>query len=222
MSATVAPPSSATSLEVYAAALEDPTAELWVRRRDGSGAQLPLDRWLDSSLTAADAGALARVHDAAPVLDVGCGPGRHVAALARRGVLALGIDISTAALAHALRRGAPVMETSVFDRVPNAGQWGSALLLDGNIGIGGCPGTLLRRLAMLVARGGTVVVELDAPGRPTLLEELRLEGDGLSGEWFAWAHVGVDGINALASESGMTVAECWEESGRWFAALVVQ
>src|SRR5689334_9403404 len=39
-------------------------------------------------------------------LDVGCGPGRLVSALARRGVAALGIDISGEAVAQAHGRGA--------------------------------------------------------------------------------------------------------------------
>ena len=41
---------------------------------------------------AADEAVLDRAQ--APVLDVGCGPGRHVLALARRGHLALGVDIA--------------------------------------------------------------------------------------------------------------------------------
>jgi SAM-dependent methyltransferase len=67
-----------------------------------------------------------------PVLDIGCGPGRHVHALARRGVLALGVDVSAGALALARARGAAVFEASIFAEVPHPGQWASALLLDGN------------------------------------------------------------------------------------------
>lgn len=52
---------------------------------------------------------------------------------------ALGIDVSEIAVAHARSRGATAIEASVFDRVPGAGRWGSAPLLDGNVGIGGCP-----------------------------------------------------------------------------------
>ena len=44
-----------------------------------------------------------------PVLDVGCGPGRHVHHLARRGVLAIGIDVSRDAVRLARRRGASVI-----------------------------------------------------------------------------------------------------------------
>src|SRR5690606_4595963 len=46
--------------------------ELWARRRDGSLAQLPLQRWL-GPLSEEDDEVLARA--VAPVLDIGCGPG---------------------------------------------------------------------------------------------------------------------------------------------------
>ncbi len=215
MSATLTP----SALDLYAAGLAGETPELWARRRDGSGERLPLRRWL-GPLGAADETVLERA--AAPVLDVGCGPGRHVAALAQRGVLALGIDISTVAVAHALARGAPVMAASVFDRIPGVGSWGSALLLDGNVGIGGCARTLLARLATLVTPGGSVLVELDAPGAPTGSRQLQLEGDGRVSEWFAWAHVGVDDVGAVAADAGLRLTETWEGAGRWFAALGVR
>jgi SAM-dependent methyltransferase len=85
-----------------------------------------------------------------PVLDLGCGPGRHTVALARRGVRSLGVDSSSAAVAAARARGAAVVHRSVFDRLPDEGRWASALLLDGNVGIGGDPVALLRRVRSLV------------------------------------------------------------------------
>ena len=94
-------------------------------------------RWFEP-LTHEDDAVLARA--AGPVLDVGCGPGRHVLALAERGIVALGIDITPAALDLARSRGAPVLARSVFERVPGTGRWSSALLLDGNLGIDGVEG----------------------------------------------------------------------------------
>src|SRR5207244_1451802 len=91
---------------------------------------LPVARWRGEA-TAADAAALAWAEG--PVLDVGCGPGRHVAALAAAGVTALGLDPATAAVAAARARGVRAVRGSVFGPVPAAGQWRTALLLDGNI-----------------------------------------------------------------------------------------
>src|SRR5204863_7462240 len=82
---------------------------------------------------------------AAPVLDVGCGPGRLVVGLARRGAVALGVDPAPAAVALARGRGAAVLQRSVFDPLPGHGRWRTIVLADGNIGIGGDPVRLLRR-----------------------------------------------------------------------------
>jgi len=203
-------------LDLYGAGLAGAAGELWARRRNGPATPLPLERWL-GPLTDADSDVLDRAR--APVLDIGCGPGRHVLALARRGVMALGIDVSEIAVAHVRRRGAVAIEASVFERVPGAGRWGSALLLDGNIGIGGCPRRLLRRIGALVEPGGTVLVELEAPGAATTSEELRLEhGERVSG-WFPWATVGVDAMEEIAHDAGFAVEARWERSGRWFACL---
>jgi len=130
------------------------------------------------------------------VLDIGCGPGRHVAALRAAGQSSLGLDLSPVAVSITRGRGADAVLGSVFHDVPRAGSWATALLLDGNIGIGGAPGALLSRARELLAPAGTVLVELDPPGRRTSLTQVRLEAPGVVSEWFVWAHVGVDGIEA--------------------------
>src|SRR5262245_10811783 len=104
-----------------------------LRTADGDLVLLPLERWQAPPGPAEQPG-LARAHG--PVLDIGCGPGRHTRALASRGVMALGIDTSPSAVASARQSGCPVLRRSVFDRLPREGRWGSALLIDGNIGIG--------------------------------------------------------------------------------------
>jgi SAM-dependent methyltransferase len=197
---------------LYADALAG--GRLVCRDEDGRARRLPLARWL-GPIAAADERLLARA--AGPVLDVGCGPGRHVCALARRGVLALGIDVSPVAVRLARARGATAIERSIFDRVP--GIWGSALLLDGNIGIGGRPAALLRRVAELLVPDGVVLLELDAPGAATGVQRLRLEGAAPPSEWFSWARVAVDAIDGPASVAGLRVRERWHDEGRWFAAV---
>lgn len=174
------------------------------------------DRWV-GQLTPADAGVLARAE--APVLDVGCGPGRHVVALAERGAVSLGIDITPAAVALARRRGASVLERSVFDRIPGAGRWASALLLDGNVGIGGDPATLLARVADLLRPGGSVLVELESPGTRHAVEVVRVLLEGRAGPWFPWARVGLDDLVPAAATAGLAAAEVWEDTGRYFARL---
>jgi SAM-dependent methyltransferase len=186
--------------------------------RATSGHALPGhgNRWL-GPLTVEDDAVLARA--VPPVLDVGCGPGRHVGALAEQGMVVLGIDITPAALDLARRRGAPVLARSVFDRIPGAGRWASALLLDGNAGIGGDPATLIARVASLLRPDGTLLVELEPPGCAANAELVRLDIDGVEGPWFAWTAVGAADLSAYAAVTGLQLEDVWCAGSRWFGSL---
>ncbi len=155
-----------------------------------------------------------------PVLDIGCGPGRHVLALSRVGVEAVGIESSPQFVAVARRRGASVHEGSIFDPVPMTGRWGSCLLLDGNIGIGARPESLLRRTRSLVRAGGRVLVEAAAPRTPPRGRDLRIQVDGSVGPTFSWVDVGIDRLQDLADAAGLELRRRWCAEGRWFALLV--
>ncbi len=204
------------AVELYGRGLEGTEGELVLRDDRGATRPLALGRWLGPA-TRADDDVLARAVE--PVLDVGCGPGRHVLALARRGRLAVGIDISPVAVRVARDRGAMVVEGCVFSHVPGAGTWGSALLLDGNIGIGGRPATLLRRVASLLAPGGHLLVELDEPGTGGHGSRARIEAGGGASDWFAWSSVDAGAITSVAAAARMQVIERWDIQGRWFACL---
>jgi SAM-dependent methyltransferase len=186
------------------------------RVADGRIRTLPLRRWL-APVDAVDRALLA--HAVAPVLDIGCGPGRHLAALAAAGHEGLGLDLSPVAVRIARDRGADVILRSVFADVPRAGSWRTALLLDGNIGIGGRPEALLGRARDLVAPGGSVLVETAPPGHPTRRERVRIEARGTRSPWFGWATVGSDGIGPLARAAGLRPAALLDLGGRWFARL---
>ena len=187
-----------------------------LRSDDGEVLPTPAERWF-APVPSAERRLLERA--TGPVLDVGCGPARHALVLAESGIVSLGIDISVPALAVARRRGAPVLHRSIFDRVPGHGRWGTALLLDGNIGIGGEPAVLLRRIGELLRPRGRTLVEVEAPGARPQRRRVRLEHDGIAGPWFEWACVGADAIEDLALDAGMRVDEVWTDSARWFAQL---
>jgi SAM-dependent methyltransferase len=187
-----------------------------LRGVDGSAVPSRSQRWL-GPVTLEDDAVLARAMP--PVLDVGCGPGRHVVALAERGMLALGIDITPAAVDLARRRGAPVLARSVFERIPGAGRWATALLLDGNVGIGGAPATLLARVASLLRPDGKVLVELEPPGNTVDTELVRLDVDDVEGPWFAWTAVGPADMQAHAATAGLRIEEVWRAGSRWFGSL---
>jgi len=186
------------------------------RVADGGVRRLPIGRWL-APVDAADRALLRAA--VPPVLDIGCGPGRHLAALAAAGHEGLGLDLSPVAVRIARARGAEAILRSVFADVPRAGTWRTALLLDGNIGIGGAPEALLRRTRELLAPGGAALVELDPPGAPTTRTRIRIEAGGDVSEWFRWARVGVDGIEPLAARAGLAAVDVLCVAGRWLARL---
>lgn len=171
-----------------------------MRDEDGDLLGESAARWFGSA-TEAERAMLTRLPG--PVLDVGCGPGRLVVALLELGVPALGVDTAPGAVAIARDQGATVLARSVFDRLPAEGRWGSAVLADGNVGIGGDPGKLLARLRRLVRPGGTIAVEVDPLASGVRLGRARLERGAEAGGWFPWAVVGPDALPAVALAAGL-------------------
>jgi SAM-dependent methyltransferase len=186
-----------------------------LRYADGRVLPLAVGRWC-SDPDDVDLGILERCTD--PTLDIGCGPGRLVAALSAAGRSALGVEIAHAAVQLARGAGARVVQRSVFDVLPDEGRWGTALLIDGNIGIGGDPVALLRRCRDLVAADGVTIVELDPPGASSAMQ-VRLESHRRRSHWFDWAHVVANEISAPAEQAGLRVVDSWTTEGRWFACL---
>jgi SAM-dependent methyltransferase len=178
---------------------------------------LDVDRWRRP----ADATDLAVLeHSVGPALDVGCGPGRIVAALNRRGVFTLGIDISAVAVAMARARGVTALRRNVFRPLPGEGRWNSIVLLDGNIGIGGRPETLLRRTRGLLAPGGLALVETHP--EPLADERLRVwftHTGTPTGPPFPWALVGRTVLHTLAEQVGFEVASVRTIGDRSFTVL---
>jgi len=155
-----------------------------------------------------------------PVLDVGCGPGRLLAAAQRIGLAALGIDTSAEAVGRARGRGARALEQSVFAPVPHSGLWQSVILLDGNIGIGGSITSLLRRCSQLIAPYGTLLAEVEADEDLDVVYSAVLEDEnGNQSEPFRWARTGSAGLISRAQRSGWTVTAIERRQGRVFCRL---
>lgn len=199
---------------VFASALRGRPCVLW--EGDRATGLLPTDAWLrdadhsDEALLALCAG---------PTIDIGCGPGRMAQALARRGRLVLGIDVVPEAVRQSRGRGVATLLRDVFDAVPGEGRWQTALLADGNIGIGGDPAALLSRVAHLLRPGGLVVADVAPPGAGLATYRLVLECGTLRSDPFPWTVVGADAVRGVASGTGLRLDAVHETDGRWFAVL---
>ncbi|WP_082748882.1 class I SAM-dependent methyltransferase [Nocardioides jensenii] len=186
---------------------------------DSTPTPIPVERWA-APADEDDRRILTLCHG--PTLDVGCGPGRMAMALAETGRIALGIDVVAEAVAQTRRRGASALQRDVFAEVPAEGRWGTVLLADGNIGIGGDPVALLGRAADLLAPGGRAVVEVAEPGvaSRTVWAVLESQGGKHRSRPFRWAVLGVDGLAGAAASSGLGVRAVHQIGGRWVAVLV--
>ncbi|MCP3820034.1 class I SAM-dependent methyltransferase [Streptomyces sp. A3M-1-3] len=207
---------AAWQADPYTYALRTGRGPLFLRRHDGRLLPLEVERWC-AAADSADLTVLKRCRGA--VLDIGCGPGRLVTALAELARPVLGIDVSPVAVARTVRSGGSALCRSVFDPLPREGSWDTALLIDGNIGIGGDPPALLARLGRLVRRDGTVLAE----AAPLDLDERVLvrvdDGRGALGSVFPWARVGAPALRRHAEAAGWARTEQWSVAGRSFVAL---
>ena len=162
---------------------------------DGSRRRLPLGRWLGTP-DAAEETVLERA--VGPVLDIGCGVGRHVVALRLRGVTRgrrRDLPGRHGDRPRARRRGDPGLGLRASDRPPSGGRSCCSTATSGSAAT---PTRLLRRSAALLLPGGGVLVELEAPGRAPRAQRVRLEGARVTSSWMPWHFVGYEEIDPLA------------------------
>lgn len=115
--------------------------------------------------------ALECVADREPVLDVGCGAGKHLLWLADRGSRAVGVDASPGAVRTARERGCKAVVGDMFSLPVSANAVGSVLAMGTQLGLGGSFAgirDLLGEFARVTAPDGCAVVD---NYDPTVLDE---------------------------------------------------
>jgi SAM-dependent methyltransferase len=202
---------------VYTHALQGHPCTVW--EDDLALAPLATHAWLAH---AGEADRAVLGHCRGATVDIGCGPGRMTESLALTGHPVLGIDVVPEAVRQTRTRGVPALRRSVFDPLPGEGRWTTALLADGNIGIGGDPVALLERVREVVAPDGRVVVDVAPWGAGVVTRHVRLEtAQGRSGR-FPWTVVGADAIHAVARAAGLGEATGYRHADRWWAVVEVR
>ncbi len=215
----VGSPCSPTTL--FDAALAGASVEIRVADRkavDGylSAGLLDASAW--GRLTEADEVVVSRCEG--PVLDVGCGPGRFVEALASHGIPALGVDLSREAVGRTRERGGSALVRDVRERLPGEGRWGTVLLADGNIGIGGDPEALLRRCRSVLRPGAVALVETSPDPGHDMRTAVTLHGPwGRRSHPVPWAVMGARALVEVAAAAGFVAVEDWRVGGRAFVML---
>jgi SAM-dependent methyltransferase len=154
-----------------------------------------------------------------PVIDLGCGPGRMVQALAESGRAALGVDISSVAVGMSMARGGLALRRRIDEPLPAEGRWGTALLMDTNVGLGGNVGALLARCMRLVTPGGLIICEVDPLPERHDVHTVVLRTEAATSPPMEWSRIGTSALLQAVASLDLLLVEEWMSGGRAFVAL---
>jgi glycosyltransferase A (GT-A) superfamily protein (DUF2064 family)/SAM-dependent methyltransferase len=154
-----------------------------------------------------------------PVIDLGCGPGRMVQALNESGRAALGVDMSAVAVQLSRARGGLALRRRIDEPLPAEGRWGTALLMDTNVGLGGDVAALLARCARLVMPGGLVICEVDRVAERHEVHTVVLRTQQAVSPPLPWSSIGAAALVEAATSLDLLLVEEWTSGGRAFVAL---
>ncbi|MEV4058115.1 class I SAM-dependent methyltransferase [Amycolatopsis sp. NPDC049688] len=158
------------------------------------------------------------------VIDVGCGTGRHLEMLARRGVRGHGVEVSPAAVSLARAAGVSCVRADVFSYHPPH-PVDAVIAIGGNGGMAGTlealPGFLLRLSSWLNERGRLVLTcsdwtrlppeKLNGHGSPSRGYpgdvRMRFRLDDEVGAWFPWLLVDAETLGQVCSSVGLRIVE---------------
>ena len=181
-------------------------------------------------------------HVGGKVLDAGCGAGRHILYLQKKGFDVLGIDESPLATKVCKERGCKKVKVmDIFKPKLKANTFDTIILFGNNLGIGGTlkgVKKLLKILRKLAKKDGTLLLNsIDVKvtkdrshinyrqrnlkqGKYIGALKIRIEYKNLIGEWFEWINIEPKVLKSLASKSGWEVKKIYRgKQGNYSAVL---
>lgn len=215
----------------------DPGVPLTIEKDCGCRNSVDVRWWrrVPNALAPPDVAVLDTIVDG-PVLDVGCGTGRHVQTLRARGVEANGIDTCPAAIQLARDAGVPCGLADVWAYRPDK-PYATVLALGGSLGIAGHSGRLDDFLVLLrsfLSPGGSLVlgsvdwrtstgshVEHAPPisGRYPGDGKRRLHYGPMTSRWFDWARIDPDLLTTHAEHNGLRITDIVRHGKNYTATI---
>lgn len=168
------------------------------------------------------------------VLDLGCGPGRHVLYLQKKGIDVVGVDASPTQVALARIRGVQQVYQATVQRLPRGiGTFNSVLMMGNNLGLAGDVPRVrrfLRDLREITRKGARLIGHSRIPGtwsevhlpyvkwnlrrnRPPGLITLRVRYKGRVGDWFDLLLVSPEELARLGQETRWDLVRVIWEGG---------
>jgi hypothetical protein len=142
-----------------------------------------------------------------------------VQALSESGRPALGVDMSSVAVAMSMTRGGLALRRRIDEPLPAEGRWGTALLMDSNVGLGGDVAALLARCMQLVIPGGLIICEVDRMPERYEVHSVVLRTRLATSAPLPWSRIGAAALTRIAESLDLLLVEEWTSGGRAFVAL---
>lgn len=173
------------------------------------------------------------------VIDVGCGTGRHLEILARRGVRGHGVEVSPAAAALARAAGVSCVQADLFCYDPPH-PVDAVIAIGGNGGLAGTlaafPEFLLRLSSWLNDNGRIVLTcsdwsrlppeRLNGHGSPSREYpgdlRMRFRLDDEVGPWFPWLLVDTETLERVCASVGLRIVDRREWLGGGIHGAVIE
>jgi hypothetical protein len=127
--------------------------------------------------------------------------------------------MSSVAVEMSMTRGGLALRRRIDERLPAEGRWGTALLMDTNIGLGGDVAALLARCVDLVIPGGLIICEVDRVPERHEVHSVVLQTPDVASAPLPWARIGAAALMQVATSLDLLLVEEWRSGDRAFVAL---